>query len=190
MRRAARSLVPPFLLLLAIGGWYWLSHLTEVAPVEPVTATPRPPVLTEMASQVAAETATSAPQGLVGLATPWGAAGLEPTATPTVVAVVPGSITLFGPPLGSRFATADEVSFYWSWPGALTEGQQFVLYLVTAGGRRPLGQLNEANLGQIYHLSRSVGEAGDYRWEVVLEDGVTGAIIGRSESRPLTVVGG
>lgn len=186
--KAAR-LVVPLLLLLAIGGWYWLSQPAVPAPaVATLAATPLR--ATAIAEQPSAAS-TAAPQGLIGQATPWGAAGLEPTATAmaTAAVIAPGAITLYGPPAGSRFGAGDAVSFYWSWPDALAEGQRFVLYLVSAGERRPLGEVDEANLGRAYHLRVPVEETGDFLWEVVLEEAATGATIGASESRAISIIG-
>jgi hypothetical protein len=130
---------------------------------------------------------------LLGLATPWGAAGLEPTATamatPSTI-VAPGAIAVYGPPAGSRFRAADAVVFYWSWPDELAEGQRFVLYLMAADDRQALGQVDEANLGRAYQLRAPVGKAGDFRWEVVLEDVSTGAIIAVSAARTISAVDG
>jgi hypothetical protein len=130
---------------------------------------------------------------LLGLATPWGAAGLEPTATamatPSTI-VAPGAIAVYGPPAGSRFRAADAVVFYWSWPDELAEGQRFVLYLMAADDRQALGQVAEANLGRAYQLRAPVGKAGDFRWEVVLEDVSTGAIIAVSAARTISAVDG
>jgi len=189
--RATRVVIP-LLLLLAIGGWYWLSQSAVPAPAAGSQSTAMPPRVTTTAARPAASTA--APQGLIGQATPWGAAGLEPTAAATVAAVAPaavalGAIALYGPPAGSRFGVGDAVSFYWSWPDALAEGQRFVLYLVSAGERRPLGQVDEVNLGRIYQLRVPVEETGDFRWEVVLEDAATGATIGASENRAISLIG-
>ena len=82
------------------------------------------------------------------------------------------------------------MTFYWSWPDELADGQRFVVYVLDAGERRPLGEVDEANLGRAYQLRAAVGQAGDFRWEVVLEDGATGEIIGRSEPRTIAIVGG
>lgn len=178
-------LAMPLLLLLAIGGWYWLSQ-----SVAPAAGTPVAPTSSGATAGVVPTAASTAlPQGLIGQATPWGAAGLEPTATATAVVAAPGTIALYGPPAGSRFGAGDTVSFYWSWPGELADGQRFVLYLVRANERQPLGQVDEANLGRVYQLRVAVEETGDFRWEVVLEDGLTGAIIGASENRLISVIG-
>ena len=191
-RRTVVNLLTPLLLLLALGGWYWLSR--PVAPTPVTTASgPTTTAATGAATPNLSSEATAAPAqaiGLVGLATPWGAAGLEPTATATVSAVAPGAIALFGPPSGSRFRAADAVTFYWSWPDELADGQRFVVYLLDAAERRPLGELDEANMGRAYQLSAPVGQTGDFRWEVVLEDEATGATIGRSEPRTIAIVGG
>ena len=55
---------------------------------------------------------------------------------------------------------------------------------------RPLGEVDEANLGRAYQLRVPVGEAGDFRWEVVLEDESTGAIIAVSEARAIIAMDG
>ena len=191
-RRLAVNLLTPLLLLVALGGWYWLSR--SVAP--PVVATSSTPSVAATSAAGASAplndtpAATSQALGLVGLATPWGAAGLEPTATVTVGAMVPGTIALFGPPVGSRFRAADVVTFYWSWPDELDDGQRFVVYLLDAAERRPLGELDEANMGRAYQLSASVGQTGDFQWEVVLEDSATGETIGRSTPRTIGIAGG
>lgn len=185
-------MIVPILLLAAIGGWFWLGQ--TAAPVTGATPTAPSPVATPDATALVATAEAPAEAALLaGAATPWGAAGLEPTATappPVVAAAAPGTITVFGPPAGSRFRAADAVVFYWDWPEALAEGQRFVLYLVAAEGRRPLGQVDEANLGRAYQLRAPVGEAGDFRWEVVLEDGSTGAIIAASEPRAIITLDG
>lgn len=192
----------PILLLAAIGGWAWLSW-TAAPSVSPPPRTTTASATTVAATDVTSAAATAQPAEataesaamLVGPATPWGAAGLEPAATapPATVASgasAPGAIGVFGPPAGSRFRAGDAVVFYWAWPEELAEGQRFVLYLVAAEGRRPLGQVDEANLGRVYQVSAPVGEAGDFRWEVVLEDGSTGAIIAASEPRAIITIDG
>ena len=189
-QRLARTLIVPILLLAALGGWFWLGQQT--APGAPATAVATRPNATAAATRpLDAPPLATAAEMLVGLATPWGAAGLEPTATATPSAVVaPGSIDVYGPPAGSRFRAADEVAFYWSWPDELAEGQRFVLYLVATDRRRALGEVDELNLGRAYQLRAAVGEAGDFRWEVVLEDESTGAIIAVSEARAIIAMDG
>jgi hypothetical protein len=189
-QRLARTLIVPILLLAALGSWFWLGQ--QAAPGAPATAVAARPNATAAATRpLDAPPLATAAEMLVGLATPWGAAGLEPTATATPSAVVaPGSIDVYGPPAGSRFRAADEVAFYWSWPDELAEGQRFVLYLVATDRRRALGEVDELNLGRAYQLRAAVGEAGDFRWEVVLEDESTGAIIAVSEARAISAIDG
>jgi hypothetical protein len=50
--------------------------------------------------------------------------------------------------------------------------------------------VDEANLGRAYQLRAPVGKAGDFRWEVVLEDVSTGAIIAVSAARTISAVDG
>lgn len=191
-QRLARTLAVPILLLAALGGWFWLGQ--QAAPSAPATAVAaRPSATTPATRPPDAPPIATAAEMLVGLATPWGAAGLEPTATATAAAsavFAPGSIDVYGPPAGSRFRAADAVTFYWSWPDELADGQRFVVYLITVEGRQSLGELDEANMGRAYQLSAPVGQTGDFRWEVVLEDSATGETIGRSEPRTIGIVGG
>ena len=192
-QRPVVSLLTPLLLLLALGGWYWLSRTVAPPPVVTTASVPTAAATRRAATPAPSNStpmATGETLGLVGLATPWGAAGLEPTATATASAIAPRASAVFGPPAGSRFRTADAVTFYWSWPDVLADGQRFVVYVVDADERRPLGELDEANLGRAYQLRAPVGQTGDFRWEVVLEDGATGATIGRSEPRTIAIVGG
>ncbi len=191
-RRLAVNLLTPLLLLLALGGWFWLSRSVAPAGTNTPAAALMATSLTVTPSPSSDAPAAGEIVALVGLATPWGAAGLEPTvvATATTAVVAPGTIALFGPPAGSRFRAADVVTFYWSWPDELADGQRFVVYLLDADERRPLGELDEANMGRAYQLSAPVGQTGDFRWEVVLEDGATGATMGRSEPRTIGIVGG
>ncbi len=148
-QRLAQTLIVPILLLAALGGWFWLGQ--QAAPGAPATivaARPSAAAATTAPPDAAQLPAPTAAALLVGPATPWGAAGLEPTATAEPSAVVaPGTIDVYGPPAGSRFRAADEVVFYWSWPDDLAEGQHFVLYLIAADGRQALGQVAEVNLG-------------------------------------------
>lgn len=187
-QRLAQTLVVPILLLAVLGGWFWLGQQAAPgAPATVVAARPSPHATTAPPPAVAPTAAGL----LVGPATPWGAAGLEPTATAAPSAAVPpGTIGVYGPPAGSRFRAADAVVFYWSWPDELAEGQRFVLYLLAADGRRALGQVDEVNLGRAYQLRAVVGEAGDFRWEVVLEDEATGAIIAASDARAIISIDG
>ncbi len=191
-QRLAQTLIMPILLLAALGGWFWLGQ--QAAPGAPATimaarpsaaaATTAPPDATQLPASTAAAL-------LVGPATPWGAAGLEPTATAAPsAAVAPGTIGVYGPPAGSRFRAADAIVFYWHWSDELAQGQRFVVYLITADGRQALGQVDEVNLGRAYQLRAPVGKAGDFRWEVVLEDDSTGAIIAASEARAIILIDG
>lgn len=175
---------------MALAAWAWVSQ--TVAVNQPATAVPAGTMaLPEEATPEPAATTT----GLVGLATPWAVAGMEPSATPEAsVAGVPAPIALFGPPPGIQFGREDTVSFYWSWPDEVTEGQRFVVYLAGDSGRVAVGRVEEQNLGRIYHLavplSEAVQESGAYRWQVVLEGDAAGDIIGESELRLIGVLGG
>jgi len=178
----------PLLLLAAIAVWFWMSQAEQAGTLTtPVAGAP--PTRTM-------QTATETPGvvGLPGLATPWAVAGLEPPATaPATVAGPIEPISLLGPPPGSQFGVDDVVSFYWRWPGELEDGQRFAVYVLAGSNRVALGEIDEANLGQVYHLAaplgESVGETGGFQWFVVLEDAIGGTTMGQSKLRPLGIVG-
>lgn len=186
---------------LALVGWLrWRGQQPAAGTdtggtTQPATPDVAPAVATEAMATALATDAPGDGFGVVaGRATPWAVPGGpgEPTATATTVPTLPsGAITLLGPPAGSLFRPEDVVSFYWSSPVAPGLGQQFVVYLVTAEGQTPLGMVSAANLGQGYQLQvapGSVGETGQFSWYVVLQDESSGAILGASESRALTIM--
>lgn len=133
-----------------------------------------------------------------GPATPWAVAGGpgEPTAVPTpepAMTTPPAlALALLGPPGESVFQAGDVVTFYWSSPELSGDGRQFVVYLLNGDERLALGVVDKENLGLGYQLQavlgQSVGQAGNYGWVVVLEDNSTGAIIGQSEIRSITIL--
>lgn len=180
-------MVTPLVLLAAIAAWAWVSRAAQVS----LPATPA-----AVPAQATQQTPTAAPGviGLPGLATPWAVAGMEPLVSPAATATGPAQpIRLLGPPPGSQFGADDLVSFYWRWPGELEEGQRFVVYVVAGGNRVALGAIDEANMGQAYHLATalggSVGKTGGFQWLVVLEDAEAATTIGQSEPRPIGIVG-
>lgn len=175
------------LMALALGGWAWLNSKTpRPAVVGVASATPRP-------LPAGDEDAPGDAFGLVpGLATPWAVAG-GPGETPTVVPeVTPVHIPLLGPPAGSIFRMEDTISFYWSAAGEPSPNQRYGVYLLDGGERVLLGSAVGPNLGQGYQIRATIGEfvdePGEYRWLVVLEDVDSGAIIGQSEIRPITLM--
>lgn len=193
-------LIPLFLMAFVLGGCARFqggaTELTPQAAAAGPTSQPRPTVV-----------ATDTPGDGVGLirgpATPWAIPGGpgEGTATTQTAAaaaanapVVGVGIVLQGPPAGSTFAINDNVSFYWQLPEGTVAGGRFTVYLDNGAGRVSLGSVDRANLGPGYHLrvalSEGVGEPGAFSWFVALEDSRNGAIIGQSESRPLTIIGG
>jgi hypothetical protein len=107
-----------------------------------------------------------------------------------VVTAVP--IAPQGPPAGSVYGLNDRLTFFWDAPGEVRDGWRFVVYLEADGGRTPIGVVDTANLGQAYQLRVApgaiIGEPGEYRWSVVLEDSESGAIIGQSEPRGITLL--
>jgi hypothetical protein len=88
------------------------------------------------------------------------------------------------------------VTFYWVWPDALGETEQFNVYVRTAGGRRSVGAVPEANMGGAYWLRVTLdevledGEGGPIVWQVQLEETSEGRALARSAERPLTILPG
>ena len=139
-----------------------------------------------------------------GRATPWAVAGgpghvpagggteeagdsAAPVQTPASIAM----ITLLGPPAGSSFSAGDSVSFYWESTMESHSGLVYTLYLISGSERTALGTTQEENFGQGHQIRSSIGQAvgkaGNYNWQVVLEDPATGGIIGQSEVRAITI---
>ena len=185
-----------FLIILAVllGGWIWLSDRLFVGVPPRATL-----AATAFVAATAGPNATDVPGdgfGVVaGLATPWAVAGGpgEPTATPETVTVqLPGTITLLGPPADSVFRLTDEVTFYWTDATPLSAGRRYVVYWVNGSAQVPQGEVRAANLGSNYRLQalpgQIVGQAGKFRWLVVLEDESNGVIIDQSEARPITLI--
>lgn len=132
---------------------------------------------------------------VTGQATPWAVPGgpgelPTPEATPAPPAAVP--ITLIGPPPDSFFRMSDGVTFYWSSPEPLAPGQQFTVYALAGGAQIALGSIDEANLGLGYQLhvvpGQSIGQPGPFNWSIALEDQASGAIIGQSAVRGITLI--
>jgi len=86
------------------------------------------------------------------------------------------------------------VTFYWSSPEPLAPGQQFTVYLLADSVQVALGSIVEANLGLGYQLSAVPGQGieqpGQFSWLIAVEDQASGAIIGQSAVRPITLIAG
>ncbi len=98
-------------------------------------------------------TATAVPPTFTPTATPIPLPVFAPTAT----------ITLLGPPDGSRLMAQDSVTVYWTWMEPLTEDQYFGVYLQDESGESRVGRLEEANFG------------GGYRWQTAARNLVDGS---------------
>lgn len=195
-----------FLLLVgaALGGWIWYSSrpfVPAASVATPAATVTRSPVATPPASTAVAAVDDIPGDGfgiVPGPATPWAVAGGpgEPTATPEQLEIEPaslaGPIVLLGPPADSFFRMGDAVTFYWSSPEPLLSGHQYTVYLLSDGAQVALGSAVEANLGNGFQLpavpGQSVEEPGRLSWLIALEDQATGAIIGQSEVRVITLI--
>lgn len=187
-----------FLLIvgLVLAGWigYSTRALGSAAPAMTQTATTQvaPP------ATAAADLADLPGDGfgiVAGQATPWavpGGPGELPTPEATPAPPVAAPITLIGPPPDSFFHMSDGVTFYWSSPEPLAPGQQFTVYALAGGAQIALGSIDEVNLGLGYQLNvvpgLSVGRSGPFNWSIALEDQASGAIIGQSGVRGITLI--
>lgn len=193
-------------LVLALGGLAWFRDRPPAATggadgiptagAPPATAAPTPALPTPDVA-VPADDPPGDGFGIVaGLATPWAVPGgpgePTPTVEPTPIPAI--AIELLGPPPGSAFRREDTVTFYWTSPQAAVADLRFVLYLQSSDGRVALGTVRHENLGAAYQLpvelEAGMEGASDYSWVVVLEDEASGAIIGTSELRPISILAG
>lgn len=155
-----------FLIILAVllGGWIWLSDRLFVGVPPRATL-----AATAFVAATAGPNATDVPGDGFG--------------------VVAGLAT---PPADSVFRLTDEVTFYWTDATPLSAGRRYVVYWVNGSAQVPLGEVRAANLGSNYRLQalpgQIVGQAGKFRWLVVLEDESNGVIIDQSEARPITLI--
>ncbi len=186
-----------FLLIvgLALAGWigYRTRALGPAAPA--VTQTAPTQVGPTQVAPPAAELPGDGFGIVAGQATPWavpGGPGELPTPEATPAPPVAVSITLIGPPPDSFFRMGDGITFYWSSPEPLAPDQQFTVYALTDGAQIPLGSVDEANLGLGYQLhvvpGPVVGWPGPFNWSIALEDQASGAIIGQSGIREITLI--
>lgn len=181
-----------FLLIVGLALAGWIGYSTRALG-------PTAPAATQTAPTQVATAAAELPGdgfGIVaGQATPWAVPGgpgelPTPEATPAPPAAV--SITLIGPPPDSFFRMRDGITFYWSSPEPLAPDQQFTVYALADGAQIPLGSVDEANLGLGYQLhvvpGPVVGRPGPFNWSIALEDQASGAIIGQSGIREITLI--
>jgi hypothetical protein len=128
----------------------------------------------------------------------WTAEFGNPTLPPPVVELpapppVPDPILeLVGPTPNSYFATGlAPLTFSWRWSNALTAEQQFVVYLIGEDNRPlPIGSVFHAAAEQQYQLVVPGGNltAGDYVWQVQLQNRAGGQALFTSDNWPLNLL--
>lgn len=188
--RGLRYLGLLLLVVAALWGGLLARHVLSTGPL--AAAVVSPPSATAESAAVAEQTPELQS---IGRATPWSVVGMgTPITTPTAEpppATLAWSPMLLGPPPDSLFGLGDELTFYWTWPELLAEGQQFALYLQSAQGDVLVGSVDEPNLGPAYQLTATVDEraaAGDYTWVVRLEDAGRQAILTQSAPRAIRFI--
>ncbi len=118
-----------------------------------------------------------------------------PTATPTPLptATLPpeAQIRLLGPPEDALFRPDDSVGFYWRWPFPLEEGRFFRVIFRSVAGEVALGEVVEANFGELFFLSASVSQLGETavngQWQVQLI-ATSGQVLLSSKPRALRIL--
>lgn len=181
LKRKARRVVyvfaPFVLLLLCVGSINIVPGLltaVDERQTTPISSAPPPASATTASQSAITSTPTAQPT-------------VQATATPIPTIPADAIITLLGPPAGSTFAEAHLVTFYWSWPLPLTDGQQFVVYAANGGETYQLGTVAEPNLGTNYQLTVALGErlggSGQFQWQTRLETAVSNLVLATSENR-------
>lgn len=103
-----------------------------------------------------------------------------------------GTIEILGPPPDSEITRNDTLTFDWFWPIPLDPGQQFAVHLLSDEGTYLLGVVTTPITGSRYRLQvagRELAmEAGEYQWQIVMEQAATGDILFASDSRPIHFV--
>lgn len=103
-----------------------------------------------------------------------------------------GTIEILGPPPEIQVSNNDVVAFDWFWPVPLKENQQFAVHLLSGDSTFLLGVVTRPITGSRYRLQlpgRDVAaEAGDYEWQIVMEQTTTGDVLYVSDSRSIHVV--
>lgn len=186
-------------LLLMAGAVLWAALLVWQVGAEPGRMAQ--PTLVATAAPVGAnglpEVPATTAAAIAAPATPWEVAGFgavaSPTADVTAAPLVEGVVTVYGPPAESVFRLDESITFYWSWPEPLAEGQQFSLFLRSNAGEQRIGTISEANLGRAYWLSATLADRvagpGPVAWHVRLEDIAGGQTFARSQERLLSLRG-
>jgi hypothetical protein len=99
-------------------------------------------------------------------------------------------LQLLGPPQNSEFvlASGNNLIFTWSWNGPVEEGQRFVVYL-NSGRTFQIGTVQETLGNFQYQFKTAVTDvpvsAGQFEWQVKLEDIRTGEVILESPFWPV-----
>ena len=100
-----------------------------------------------------------------------------------------GTIEILGPAPDIEISRNNIVAFDWFWPVPLERDQQFAVHRMSDEGTFLLGVVTRPITGSRYRLQLTgddfAREAGDYRWQVVLERSSTGEILFVSDSRSI-----
>lgn len=84
------------------------------------------------------------------------------------------------------------MSFYWNSPDGVISGGRFIVYILDGPERIALGEVISPNVGDAFVVQAGVGQivggAGDYEWQVVMEDPASGEVMGASETRRLALI--
>jgi hypothetical protein len=116
----------------------------------------------------------------------------EPIIDPSPTLFPRETITLTGPPEGSRFSISTPLSFYWFSDKQLSEGVSFKLFLINDSIEKLAGIVSEPNMGSAFQVNlipeNSGISPGEYYWKVIVSTQEGDSILGESERRLITLV--
>ena len=116
----------------------------------------------------------------------------EPIIDPSPTLFPRETITLTGPPEGSRFSISTPLSFYWFSDKQLPEGVSFKLFLINDSIEKLAGIVSEPNMGSAFQVNlipeNSGISPGEYYWKVIVSTQEGDSILGESERRLITLV--
>ncbi len=180
IKRTIYALLPFVLLLIIVSVINLISWWQAVQRMKVVTETA---VATSVVVDV--ETAVS-----VHPTQPPTPTNSPPTATPHPTYPLTAHITLAGPPNNSILPDTESVSFYWTFPSLVYEGDYFSLFIINDTQEAHIATIFEPNLGSTYRITVSAEElrnaTGQIQWLIRLKNDLETAPLRTSEVRTFT----
>jgi hypothetical protein len=151
---------------------------------QPGTNSPNPPPTGNSAVAAVSPTNNSG----VAIVDATETATLTPTDRPPALGI---GITLLDPSEGRTISDQDSIDFSWSWPEAVTEGEQFLLYAYSNGNPFVIDSVNVSSDDLIYRTTVPISVfsygTGLYQWHVVLQESGNRTPLAESPRRDIFV---